>query len=195
MKTPASISRSTNPRAKLGQVQALLLFGGICSVYAMLVPANILTLYPWLLPFVTAMETYLPAIRGFARASPLPDVVRFYYATMWIIFPWLYLYVRMRWMASVKLEAASEKTKFPNLIYCAFICIAITLLVLLVVGLHEAPQMPVKSILVGGRGNALFMALSLNPVVFGIASAFAWWCMGLSIEIASVCLRRIFAKP
>lgn len=187
---------SNNSKAKWSFGKTLLILCGICSAYAWLIPTNILTENPGLLPFVNVMESILPAIKGFARASPVPEVVRFYYATMWIAFPIVYLFVRVRWMdifEPLPVSSAPRKNATITVLFSVLICASVSALMLLVMGLHEIPNIPIRPIAISGRGNALFAALAVYPLIFGIASAVLWSISAITIELAGHGVKYLFS--
>ena len=182
----------TNPSAtpsgaKWSFGKTLLILSGICSMYAWLIPTRILTEHPSLIPFVAAMENILPAIKGFARVSPVPEVVRFYYATMWIAFPVLYFFVRLKYMVSFASGKKPKNKEYIKIAFGIFVCVSAILLVFAVIGLHDAVNATVKPIAIGGRGNALFIAMAFYPVMFGIASAIMWIIIAVFIEVLWYC--------
>lgn len=87
--------------------------------------------------------------------------------------------------------SAPKKNGALQVLLGVVLCVFVAVLVFFVMGFMEARDTPVKPILVSGRGNALFAALSLNPIVFGIASAFMWVVAALVIEFAIYGVRHL----
>jgi hypothetical protein len=187
--TSASKADAT-AQGKLSFGKAILILMGLCSLYALLIPERVLTNYPFFLPFVETMESILPAIKGFARLSPIPEVVRFYYATMWIIFPVMYAYIRIRKMADevqIDRNYPIQKALLGIVFFGALLVFAVYL-----IGILELRQSPLKPLATGGQGNLLAAALTSNSISIGVISAIYGAIIGLLTEIVLRAAKRIF---
>lgn len=178
----AHIAPNQTTRTKLSFGKAFLLMSGICVVYAMLIPVRVLSDNPGILPFVNIMESLLPAIRGFAKKSPIPEVVRFYYATMWLAFPPLYLTLRLRWMAPLTDKPILPGKKLLG-VAGIFLSVVAIFVYLFILGFYEVKDVPLKNIATGGRGNALFIALSFHSISIGLSSCLVWNSIAIFVEI------------
>jgi hypothetical protein len=190
-KNEASASKAnTSAQGKLSFGKAILILMGVCSLYALLIPDRVLTSYPFFLPFVETMESIFPAIKGFARLSPIPEVVRFYYATMWIIFPILYAYIRIRKMddeVQIDRNYPIQKALLGIVFFGALLIFAVYL-----IGILELRQSPLKPLATGGQGNLLAAALTSNSISIGLISAIYGAIIGLLTEIVLRAAKRIF---
>lgn len=179
--TTKPTSRSTPPiRTGMSIGRAMLLVMTIGIVYAFLIPDEVLTVNPWLANLVAYVESVFPAIGGYARFSPIPEVVRLYYATMWVSFP-----ILLWWF--IKNDFVNSKAAPPTVLgFKLFLAILVFLgfatLVVLLLGFHVPRVNTLKSLATGGRGNALLTGLTANRFSIGFFSTLAFLSLCILIH-------------
>jgi hypothetical protein len=158
------------PKKRLSFGKGLLLMMAVCTTYALLIPEDVLTRFPVLTGFTSFMENLFPAIGSFAKFSPVPEVVRLYYSTMWAVLP-----VALFWF--VKCVQVQERPVSKNLtrlkaIFFMGVFVIFAFLLFYLMAFHVSPTTAVvKPLATGGRSNALVAGLTSNPISIGIASS------------------------
>jgi hypothetical protein len=161
------------------------------SAYALLIPGDVLTRYPALAQFAYFMEGLFPAIGSFARLSPIPQVVRLYYATWWVAFPFAFVW----FFKCVDMEAKPlpPTLKRPKAALFALVSICPTALMLAVMGFVVSPVgSSIHPVATGGRGNALAAGLTANPVSIGVVSAIATVAVFIFLSATAVLAKHAF---
>lgn len=176
------------PQNKLSLGKALLLMMATCTAYALLIPKNVLTNNPGVAVWVGYIESIFPAIGGFARFSPIPEVVKFYYVTLWAIFPclliWFLMNVQLQnhnpHFQKQRVESFGDRIRVLLAILAMIFGAALIFNLML---FHIPINLALPPSITGGRANSLILGLTNNPISIGILSAiiFASLCIFISI--------------
>lgn len=166
-------SMHTNQSFAKAMLWLAILFIG----YALLLPDNVLTANPALSNAVNLMQFVFPGIGGLANYSPIPEVVRLYYATMWAGFPLLVWWV-------IKCDLINSRHSPPNsqgikLVVATLGVIGLFGLIVYFMGFHVPKGSSLRPVATGGRGNALFVGLTANRVSIGFFSMLVFFTLSL----------------
>jgi hypothetical protein len=169
------------PRKGMKFGKALLLMMAVGTTYALLIPVDVLASHPMLEHFASSMESVFPAIGSLARLSPIPQVVRLYYATWWVAFPFAFVWF-LKCVDMERKPLPPTLTRSKAALF-ALVSIFVAALVLSVFGFVVSPAgSSIHPVATGGRGNALAAGLTSNSISIGVVSGvmtaaafiFAW---------------------
>jgi hypothetical protein len=158
----------------------------VCTTYALLIPEDVLTRFPVLTGFTSFMENLFPAIGSFAKFSPIPEVVRLYYSTMWVAFPAILVW----FMKTVQLQERDvpayphrAKALLALLVFCGA-----TALLFYLMALHVPKSFSLNQLDTGGRANALILGLTHNWTSIGIMSALIFCALCIFVSFTKAAL-------
>ena len=156
-----------------------LSFVGAATLYALVLPTDVLTNNAWLAKLVEAVERGLPGITTYASQSPHPGVVALVLSTLWLLLPALI------WTNATKVHAFESWTPpYVNRRPRAILMLAILLMSLAVIvwliGFIDTSHFARGQ----GRARAYGAGIAESRIVLGVLSsltflAIAWLFLAL----------------
>jgi hypothetical protein len=168
-----------NGKPRMPFSKAILIWIALCTAYAFIIPHNILTNWPALSALVGLIEHVFPAIGGFAKYSARPEVVKTYYATLWLALPFLTWWFHRRVLVFSKpMQNIGVLKLIPVL---TGVCFLLWMVIYLMgFSINSNSSIVFKPVSTGGRGNAMLVALTDAPFGIGPMGAITFFAIAIT---------------